>query len=221
MLSDEETPQDLLARKTNIAASAICGYVHGETEPKITALVKIAEHFNVSTDYLLGRTDIKSVDEDIQSAVNYSGLSEDAVQKVHDFAQDTNNRLKISIMNHLLKNGFLFLFIGLIEQDMVMQSLYNRIQNRNDDENLKVPVFEEIKRSFQTFISENYNTMIEELHDNLKKDEVAIVEKDRIVEVIRRANETAERIADFQAKSNKILEQIDAVPFSQWENDCK
>lgn len=38
---------------------ALRKYERGETTPTVAALVKIADFYNVSTDYLLGRTDEK------------------------------------------------------------------------------------------------------------------------------------------------------------------
>lgn len=46
---------------TGISKTAYHRYVTGEREPTINALVALADFFNVSTDYLLGRTDNPSV----------------------------------------------------------------------------------------------------------------------------------------------------------------
>lgn len=52
----------------------------GDRDLSITMLVRYADFFNVSTDYLLGRTDIKSTDTTIQSVCEYTGLSESNIK---------------------------------------------------------------------------------------------------------------------------------------------
>lgn len=46
-----------LATDLNTTQNTISRYETGEREPGITELIKIADYFNVSVDYLLGRTD--------------------------------------------------------------------------------------------------------------------------------------------------------------------
>ena len=46
-----------LAMDLNTSQNTISRYETGEREPGITELVRIADYFNISVDYLLGRTD--------------------------------------------------------------------------------------------------------------------------------------------------------------------
>lgn len=46
-----------LATDLNTTQNTISRYETGEREPGIEELLKIADYFNVSVDYLLGRTD--------------------------------------------------------------------------------------------------------------------------------------------------------------------
>ncbi len=46
-----------LAMDLNMNQNTISRYETSEREPGINELIKIAEYFNVSVDYLLGRTD--------------------------------------------------------------------------------------------------------------------------------------------------------------------
>jgi transcriptional regulator with XRE-family HTH domain len=48
--------QNDLANKLHTARSTITLYENGKNEPDFKTLIKIADLFNVSTDYLLGRT---------------------------------------------------------------------------------------------------------------------------------------------------------------------
>ena len=52
--------QDEFAKKLNISASSISLYENGDREPSLATLKTISETLNVSTDYLLGLTDVEN-----------------------------------------------------------------------------------------------------------------------------------------------------------------
>jgi transcriptional regulator with XRE-family HTH domain len=49
--------QASLAKQLNVSYSLICYWETNRAEPTAVNIVKIADYFSVSTDYLLGRTD--------------------------------------------------------------------------------------------------------------------------------------------------------------------
>ncbi|MGN1221744.1 MAG: helix-turn-helix domain-containing protein [Christensenellales bacterium] len=51
--------QDKLALELKIGKSTVSYYETERSEPTISVLNKIADYFDVSTDYLLGRTDFR------------------------------------------------------------------------------------------------------------------------------------------------------------------
>lgn len=51
-----EMTQEQLGKLLNVTKQAIYTYEKGESEPTLSALIKLADIFNVSLDYLLGRT---------------------------------------------------------------------------------------------------------------------------------------------------------------------
>ena len=61
----------------------ISNWQTGESVPDIIKLADIAQYFGVSTDYLLGLSDTKSPDAGAKAAVEYTGLSEEAVERLH------------------------------------------------------------------------------------------------------------------------------------------
>ncbi len=54
---ERSVTQQSLANSAQISRSIISEYESGLVEPTLTMLKKLADFFNVSTDYLLGRTD--------------------------------------------------------------------------------------------------------------------------------------------------------------------
>lgn len=55
-----------LANKLNMSQQAISAYEKGTREPDIETIKKISDYFNVSTDYLVCKTDIRNYDKDEQ-----------------------------------------------------------------------------------------------------------------------------------------------------------
>ena len=49
--------QQRLAMELSMAQNTISRYENGEREPGIDELIRIADYFDVSVDYLLGRSD--------------------------------------------------------------------------------------------------------------------------------------------------------------------
>lgn len=76
--------QDTLAKETGRTRQTVSQYVNGISESGYDILVKIADYFGVSTDYLLGRSTIKTVDTSAQAAIEYTGLSEENVIILHN-----------------------------------------------------------------------------------------------------------------------------------------
>ena len=70
------TTQAQLAEITGKTRQTISQYVNGVSEPGYDTLIKIADHFHVSLDYLLGRSDVASIDLSVQDIHRITGLSE-------------------------------------------------------------------------------------------------------------------------------------------------
>lgn len=85
-----ETSRDL-ARALDISFSAISNYQLGKRTPDIVFLQKVALHYHVPSDYLLGLTDAQSIEQDIQNICNTTGLSESSIETLQDVVSDTEH----------------------------------------------------------------------------------------------------------------------------------
>lgn len=56
LLDCEEITQKEFASQVHLSPSAVSGYIQGTREPDFDTLIRIADYFKVSTDYLLDRT---------------------------------------------------------------------------------------------------------------------------------------------------------------------
>lgn len=74
--------QEQLADCLNVSRQSITGYENDGVEPSLSVLIKIADRFNISLDYLLGRTEEKH---------NINLLNEDTKEflfKIHELVND-------------------------------------------------------------------------------------------------------------------------------------
>ena len=80
---EKKLKQEDLAKIIDVSPSAIGMYERDEREPNDDLTLKLANYFNVSTDYLLGKSDIRNPEEikNIKHAnnggLNTDGLDED------------------------------------------------------------------------------------------------------------------------------------------------
>src|SRR5690554_4038483 len=72
--------QQQLSEKLGISNQTVSSYESGNREPSYGVLLKAADYFGVSTDYLLGRTDLKTPNVDSIAIHKQTGLSEEAIK---------------------------------------------------------------------------------------------------------------------------------------------
>lgn len=58
LMSEERISQAELARSVGISQSAVCNWLNGKKEPSIDSLWRLADFFDVSVDYIIGRKEI-------------------------------------------------------------------------------------------------------------------------------------------------------------------
>jgi transcriptional regulator with XRE-family HTH domain len=82
-LSRKNKLQKDLAKELGVKDNIISYFCGGQRTPNFQQLVSIAKYLDVTTDYLLGLTDVPSRDEDIQKAHDTTGLSEYSINALH------------------------------------------------------------------------------------------------------------------------------------------
>ncbi len=73
LIDEAGIPQSDLADYIGVTRQAVSAYSLGNSLPDIEKFERIADFFYVSTEYLLGRTDIKKADASKQAAAEYLG----------------------------------------------------------------------------------------------------------------------------------------------------
>lgn len=76
-----------IAKYLDVSIQTISNYENEKREMTPDTIIKLAEYFNVSTDYLLGKSDIRNIEEDFKFAYHKEteGLSEDEIKEALEF----------------------------------------------------------------------------------------------------------------------------------------
>lgn len=79
LMSESSVTQQTLAECIGVSRQSVSCYCDGSTYPDWETIVNIADYFQVSTDWLLGRSEVRSIDLNIKKVCEFIGLSENAV----------------------------------------------------------------------------------------------------------------------------------------------
>lgn len=101
-MEEREATQQMLADYVGVTRQAISLYINGQSLPDIEKLERMADYFNVSTDWLLGRSEAKN--QDNHNTVQETGLSEAAVNKLKDWhekrTETDKNGVSVTVVMH-------------------------------------------------------------------------------------------------------------------------
>ena len=95
-----------LSTKLNISYSSLGKYERGDQEPSFDTLIKIANFFNVSVDYLLGNSDGRIISD--QELYDRLGLTDDAIFRLEQLCnlatENEHNKNLLKNVNILLSD---------------------------------------------------------------------------------------------------------------------
>lgn len=74
--------QEDLAKILNLNRGSLANYENDKRTPDMNTIIKIAEHYNTTTDYLLGLSDVITTDTDVKQVCEFIGMSEKAVERI-------------------------------------------------------------------------------------------------------------------------------------------
>lgn len=82
---EKHLKQEELAKDLSVAPSTIGMYETNKRQPNNDLIIKLAKYFNVSTDYLLGKSDIRNPEKQIKQEFEFAyhkemeGLSDEEI----------------------------------------------------------------------------------------------------------------------------------------------
>lgn len=105
LMDASKMTQDTLAQKIGKTRQTVSQYANGDSEPGYATLVKIADIFNTTTDYLLGVTNAKSVSTDERAIIDKTGIKENNLNKLFVAKEYGLNNI-IEYVNDLINIAF-------------------------------------------------------------------------------------------------------------------
>lgn len=86
--------QSDIAKIINKSERTVGFYETGERDMGTETLSKLSDFFNVSIDYILGKTDMRNIEDDFKFAYHKEteGLSEDEIKEALEFYKLVKNR---------------------------------------------------------------------------------------------------------------------------------
>lgn len=74
--------QDILAKLLGLEIAGVSKLETGRVPLKDEYIIKLAEYFDVSTDYLLGRTEVKNFNQQNKNFLDIRGLDENDLKEI-------------------------------------------------------------------------------------------------------------------------------------------
>lgn len=108
LLTERGTTQDELAAVLSVKRQTIGRYTDGSASPSYDSLVTIARFFGVTTDYMVGASDVPSTDATVQGTAEITGLSQKAIETLFTLRKSSEIRSLSQMMESPL-------FLDLIE----------------------------------------------------------------------------------------------------------
>lgn len=106
IMKERKVSQEKLAQALGVKRQTVSLYKTGQSSPNVEQLYKIAQFFDVSSDWLVGLTNVKSRDIDLNAVCIKTGLSESAAETLIEDRE--KNDLALLFINNLLCEGILF-----------------------------------------------------------------------------------------------------------------
>lgn len=182
----------IIASKTGvpITAQTLGRYERGERKPDIEIIEALANTFEVSADYLLCRTDIKSTDNTEINVCDYTGLSEQAIHRIIYFTKDDWGKgfckrslhyifetLEIGLLHDIDKFSFLKIKKNIFQNVVLKKYLNEKYPNIPDKEIHERGIFifhREIGKkwfgkNYECYeVERNFNDYLEEMRKKYK-----------------------------------------------------
>lgn len=102
LLKEKNITQLNLSMKVGITQETISAYINGKAKPSADTLIKLADYFNTTTDYILDRTNINCkveyvkpnnlTNEEFNIINKYRGLSTESKTKIEAYIDGLNDK---------------------------------------------------------------------------------------------------------------------------------
>lgn len=214
-LIDTKT-REQIAEALKCDTSTVTKHYNGDRRITIDYLVKYAQYFDVSADYLLGLSDVATNDKGLQYICDYTGLDEKAIQKLRIYTQGaddffvnpTNEYKNLINVQKTVINNFLnsCCFDDLTTRFTTQQSINEDVCNK----------LNEIKNT--TDNNESNGSTLSKLQGMARE---AIIRNKQDLNIYRAQTAILDYIRELQTYTQDDLDNIENYYFIKGFNSCK
>lgn len=130
LMEEKKITQKALADHLGITRQAVAQYLAGNTRPNIDILVKIAQFFSVSADYLLGLSPLQTQNVSMQEMCKQLGLSEWSLETLEEATQNRDDDL-LCFLDEIIRN---LPYSYLLQEYTVIRQIREKgIENQMND----------------------------------------------------------------------------------------
>lgn len=242
-IDNSRMTREQIADKVQCDTSSITKYYNGDRYPKTDVIIKLAKLFNVSTDYLLGVTDVATTDKDLKFVCDYTGLKEETIKLlIFEQNEHKNNLSSYNAFDETLHSIIVLYFEKLYElfydfqhslsclrqnsehyTNFVTSEIQNfqklaDVVNKNDGKNINAnKAFQEYSDSIKTNLyGERYEITLslKEIYSILFQLQDIFI---TYVKGLFDANEPIEKAQELE-NSISFFKDIEAIKFSVFNN---
>lgn len=187
-LAESNIKQKELAHKIGVKDNVVSYWCNGSRIPNTEQIVKIAKALSVSTDYLLGISNVATNDKDLQFVCDYTGLDEETVEELHKRSQRASSIHLFSSYNTSNLCNFINVYINVFEDYIDLIS--DNTQRQND--------FIESHKELVNTTLEKYNIFIKRNNLEIENDYKNCIDEFENIEEYKQyiLNELIEDIAE-------------------------
>ncbi len=209
--------QKELGEILGVTRQTISAYERGEKTPNIYQIIKLANHFGVTSDYLLGLSEQSKLNA-LQDTCAYTGLSKETLDYLHQLKVAKSEKLLRKVERETLENKFNFLnnLMCTEAMDTVIVEIYRFLEC----EKQFLRNYDNVVSDYQRFFRENYTSKkaYSELRTKLGEKEkdlkhmrgqyhLAMVSfSDFLISQSQDPKDSVQRSAEFDAILKKTLE---------------
>lgn len=161
---ERKMTQEQLANALDLSKSAIVQYEHNKREPNFDSLIKIEKFFNVSTQYLTGKSQYRRISEDlfynetIQTSESFQNKSDSTKKCIVALSNSFNDLIKNILdvdvhgeQEHILKQLYPIL---TILQSITVGGLKNYPEMYDGKQLNKLELYKLQEKYFQSIVSD-------------------------------------------------------------------
>ena len=157
--------QEDLAQALNCNRGTIANYEKGARTPDAETLAQIAKHYNTTTDYIVGLSDVPTADKDIKFICDYLGLDEKSIQSIKtkdNIMMSTRTPFEYSELITLFFDEYINIYRGVLNQFLQSKCFLDIISNCAYEKLIET----ELNKLITTEISKLNKTKFTEINEN-------------------------------------------------------